>query len=187
MEMPEKIIANRLILERPYPVTFKLAEEMFAAVDLSRQTLRLWLPWVDATKTVEDEFSFLVTYCSDNWKNKSGFPYIIRKKDTNEFIGSIDLMKINEERKSGEIGYWLSDTAVGAGYMQEAVHALETEGFARGLNRIVIGNDTRNTRSVNVAMRCGYHLDGVMRQDRIDHISQQFIDSNVFSKLKFEL
>ncbi len=187
MEMPEKIISERLILERPFPASFELAEEIFAKVETSRSTLRLWLPWVDKTLRAEDEFTnYLATYCLDGWKNKSGFPYIIRLKDTNELIGGIDLMSVNEQSKSGEIGYYLCNSAVGFGYMQEAVKSLEKTAFEAGLNRIVIKNDTKNTRSVNVAKHCGYHLDGIMRQDRWSDISQELRDSNVFSKLKNE-
>ena len=185
MEMPEKIISERLILERPYPASFKLAEEIFAKVEDSRATLRLWLPWVDKTLRVEDEFiNYLHSYCIDCWEHKTGFPYIIRLKETNELIGSIDLMSVNEQRQSGEFGYYLFDSAVGFGYMQEAIKCLEEKAFELGLNRIVIKNDTKNTRSVNVAKRCGYHLDGVMRQDRWNDVTQTLRDTNVFSKLK---
>ena len=187
MEMPEKIASERLILERPYPVTFKLAEELFAKIESSRATLRLWLPWVDRTLRAEDEFTnYLAVYCLDNWKNKSGFPYIIRLKETNELIGGIDLMSVDEQVKSGEIGYYLFDSAVGFGYMQEALKCLEEKAFEIGLNRLVIKNDTENTRSVNVAKRSSYHLDGVMRQDRWNTISEKTGDTNVFSKLKAE-
>lgn len=185
MEMPEKITSERLVLERPYP-SFDLAKEIFALVELSRNTLRLWLPWVDTTIRAEDEFAFLNNYCVSGWENKSGFPYVIRLASTKELLGTIDLMKVDEQHKSGEIGYWLSDSAVGFGYMQEAVRCLEKVAFEQGLNRIVIRNDTRNIRSANVAKRCDYHLDGIMRQDRWDNISQQLVDTNVFSKLKSE-
>ena len=185
MDMPEKIISERLVLERPFPASFKLAEEIFAKIEESRSTLRLWLPWVDKTLRAEDEFTnYLATYCLDCWKNKSGFPYIIRLKDTNELIGSIDLMSVDEQSKSGEIGYYLFDSAVGFGYMQEAVKSLEKTAFETGLNRIVIKNDTDNIRSVNVAKNCGYHLDGIMRQDKWNDIAQKLRNTNVFSKLK---
>ena len=185
MEMPEKIESERLIIERPYPPTFDLANEIFAKVEASRATLRLWLPWVDKTLSAEDEFSnYLTSYSLECWENKSGFPYIIRLKNTNELIGSIDLMDIDEQSKSAEIGYYLFESAVGFGYMQEAVKCLENNAFETVLNRIVIKTDTTNTRSTNVAKRCGYHLDGVMRQDKWNDITQKFADTNVFSKLK---
>lgn len=188
MEMPEKIISERLILERPYPISFELAEEIFNKVEESCSNLRLWLPWVDRTLRPEDEFAnYLATYSLENWKNKTGFPYLIRLKNTNELIGSIDLMSVHETNKSGEIGYYLFDFAVGFGYMKEAVLSLEKVAFENGLNRIMIKNDPKNLRSVNVAKACGYHLDGVMRQDRWNEVLQQLEDTNVFSKLKSEV
>ena len=93
---------------------------------------------------------------------------------------------VSDENKSGEIGYWLADDAVGHGYMQEAIRALESEAFKAGLNRIVIGNDTQNVRSAHVAKRCGYVLEGIMRQDAWDGYHKRFRDCNIWSKLKSE-
>ena len=171
---------------RPFPPTFELAEEIFEKIDLSRKTLRDWLPWVDGTKSPEDNFIGWVVSQARKWKEGKGFAYLIRSKETKAILGAIDLMDCNETHKSGEIGYWMSDDAVGHGYMTEAVRALESKAFQHGFNRVVIKNDTQNTRSVNVPKRCGYHLDGVLRQERWDARWQSFRDSNVWSKLKSE-
>ena len=93
-------------------------------------------------------------------------------------------MEVNQKHKSGEIGFWLSKNARGKGYMTEAVKALEAEAFKQGLNRIVIRNDIENLPSVNVAKNAGYHLDGVMRQERFSEAKNRFRDSNIWSKLK---
>lgn len=185
LKMPNKIEAQRIVLMRPYPPTFKLAKEIFEKIELSRSTLRDWLPWVDKTKRPEDNYTvWLVGHVLKNWEAGTGFAYIIRDKETKALLGAVDLMGCHETHKSGEIGYWMSDDAVGHGYMSEAVRALESEAFRQGINRIIIRNDTRNTRSANVAKRCGYQLDGIMRQDRWDERWQSFVDSNVWSKLK---
>ena len=187
LNMPEKIESERIVLVRPYPATFELAKEIFEKVDLSRKTLRDWLPWVDGTKTPEDEYmGWLVDLCEKHWKEGCGFAYLIRHKKKKAVLGAIDLMRYIEQNKSAEIGYWLSDDAVGHGYVTEAVHALESVGFKKGLNRIVIANDAKNTRSVNVAKRCGYHLDGVMRKEQWSERWKSFRDHNVWSKLKSE-
>ena len=68
--------------------------------------------------------------------------------------------------------------------MKEAVLALETEAFKAGINRIVIKNDTQNSRSMRVAEQCGYVLEGVMRQDAWDEYHQRLRDTNVWAKLK---
>ena len=186
MNFPEQITSERLVLKRPFPATFNIAQELFTLVEESRQTLREWLPWVDKTHSPEDEFSYLTNWCQKHWEENSGYAYLIHEKVTDKIIGSVDIFKVSDENKSGEIGYWLTDSAVGHGYMQEAVHALESTAFVAGLNRIVIGNDTQNLRSVNVAKRAGYHLDGVLRQDAWDDFHQRFRDTNVWSKLKSE-
>lgn len=187
MQLPEQIESERIILKHPLKPTFKLAEELYAIVDKSRNTLREWLPWVDKTNSVEDEFTgFLVGSCQKNWEEGCGFAYILYQKETNQILGIVDLFQINEKNQSAEIGYWLSDDATGHGYMQEAVRALESEAFQNGLNRIIIRNDTLNMRSAHVAERCGYILEGVMRQDCWDDYHQHLRDTNIWSKLKSE-
>ena len=185
MQLSEQIESERLILKHPLNPTFELAKELYAVVDESRETIREWLPWVDKTNSPEDEFSgYLMGLYKKNWDNKTGCAYLIYHKETNRFLGVVDLMHISEENKSGEIGYWLGDKATGHGYMQEAVRALETEAFQAGINRIVIRNDTQNLRSARVAEKAGYTLEGIMRQDAWDDYHKRLRDTNIWSKLK---
>ena len=148
---PKQIKSERIMLIRPFPPTFNLAKEIFKKVDLSRKTLREWLSWVDSTKQPEDRYGWL-DGVQKNWEIRVGFAYLIRDKKTQALLGVIDLMDCNEKHKSAEIGYWLSDNAVGHGYMAEAVKALEIVAFKKGLNRIIIRTDTQNKRSDNVSV-----------------------------------
>lgn len=187
MQLPEQIESERIILKHPINPTFELAETLYKIVDESRETLREWLPWVDKTNSSEDEFAgFFIEIYQKNWKEGSGVTYLIYQKETNQILGIVDLFQINEKNQSAEIGYWLSDDATGHGYMQEAVRALESEAFQNGVNRIIIRNDTLNMRSAHVAERCGYILEGVMRQDCWDDYHQHLRDTNIWSKLKSE-
>lgn len=68
--------------------------------------------------------------------------------------------------------------------MQEAVSLLEKEFFEQGINRIVIKTDILNVKSANVAQRCGYILEGVLRQESFSKNEQRYRDINVFSKLR---
>lgn len=185
MELPKKIISQRLILKYPEP-TFELAKQVYKVMDKSRNTLREWLDWVDKTNSPEDEYNGFFMIQKKHREEKSGFGYIIYHKETKKILGSVDLMNISEKKKSGEIGFWLSDDAVGHGYMLEAVIALEGRAFKEGLNRIYIRNDTKNIRSIHVAQKAKYVLDGVMRQDFWDNYHKCFRDTNVWSKLRAE-
>lgn len=171
---------------RPYPPTPELAKEIFEKVDLSRNTLREWLSWVDDTKSPKDRYSWLLNGAQKNWENGEGYAYLIRDKKTSSLLGVIDLLDYNKKHKSAEIGYWLSNDAVGYGYMSEAIKALESTAFKKGLNRITIRTDTQNVRSDNVAQNCGYHLEGTLRSSRWDERHKRFSDIHIWSKLKSE-
>ncbi|MBP5616025.1 MAG: GNAT family N-acetyltransferase [Alphaproteobacteria bacterium] len=187
MDFAPLIQTPRLVLKRPYPVTFALAEEIYEAVDASREHIAEWLPWASTMNSAEDEFVYLKNYCEKKWDEQTGFAYMIRRLDNDEFLGMIDLVHINHKFFSTEIGYWLKQSACGFGYMTEAVLGLEKEAFRQGFHRIVIGTDVKNLKSASVAKNAGYHLDGVLRNDRFDESKNIFCDSNVWSKLKTEV
>lgn len=185
MKLAEQIETQRVVLVGLKKPTFELAEALYAVVDKTRDTIREWLPWPDKTHSAEDEYTnYLVNWCQDHWENEKGFAYIITSKETKQILGCIDIFHISQEDKSGEIGYWLAKDAQGYGYMQEAVRALEREAFEAGINRIIIRNDTKNLRSARVAERCGYVLEGIMRQDAWDEYHQRLRDTNLWAKLK---
>lgn len=185
MDFPFQIKTERLVLERPFPATFELAEELYDVVNQSRAHLAEWLPWAETLNSAEDEFVCLKSY-EQKWNEQTGFAYLIRKKDTGELLGVVDLVHVNQKYMSTEIGYWLKESACGHGYMTEAVLGLEKEAFKQGFHRIVIGNDTENLKSANVAKNAGYHLDGIMRDDRFSTAKNRFRSSNVWSKLASE-
>lgn len=183
MDMPQTIATPRLSLERPHPSSFALAAEIFAAVDRSRANLHRWAPFCDKILRPEDEFLFLAGPCDKGWETRRSFLYLVRLAATREFAGTVTLRNVDDANRSGEIGYWLDDARVGRGYMREAVTALERAAFAAGLHRAFIRNDTRNIRSVNVALATGHRLEGVLRHDRFDSATGAFADTNVFSRL----
>lgn len=185
MDFPEKIEGERIILKRSYP-TFHLAEKLFNVVDNSRETLGEWLPWVDTTKTPEDEFNYLKDWCFKHWEDGVGYAYVIHNKENQDILGCIDIFHVNEEHASGEIGYWLAQQHTGKGYMIEALTTFENVIFSVGINRIQIRNDVLNDRSVAVTKRCKYHLDGTMRQDAWDGKHSRYRDTYIWSKLKSE-
>ncbi len=185
MSFPEKIDGERIVLERAVP-TFALATELLELVDESRDDLLPWLSWAEKNTAPEDEYGYLLNWCDKHWQDDEGYAYVIRKKADGKLLGTVDFMKIDREWKCGEIGYWLRSSEVGNGYMHEAVALLEKEVFKQDFNRIVITNDTRNIRSANVAKRAGYHLDGVLRQDKISEVEKIFVSTNIWSKLKEE-
>ena len=180
-----QIESERIILKHPTKPTFQLAEEFYAIVDQSRKNLDEWLGWVHKTNSAEDEFlNFFINWSQKRWEEGTGFVYLIYQKESNEILGTVDLCHVDDKSQSGQLEYWLSDKAVGHGYMQEAIRALEDKAFQAGINRIMIMNDPQNVRSVHVAQKCGYTLEGVMRQNVWDGYHKRLADTNIWAKLK---
>jgi RimJ/RimL family protein N-acetyltransferase len=69
--------------------------------------------------------------------------------------------------------------------MSEAVGIIERELFlVRGLNRIQIKCDERNVASIGVAKKCGFLLEGTLREDDFSEFHNSFRNTHIFSKLK---
>ncbi|OHX15365.1 hypothetical protein BI343_03200 [Chromobacterium amazonense] len=138
------------------------AERLFALIDESRQTLRAWLPWVDATRSVEDSRQFLAGI-ADGQRNGAACAAWLIESD-GELAGCIDIHGISALHRSGYLGYWLADRFVGRGLMRGAAALALDIGFGEwGLNRIAILAGVENARSRAVAERLGFSLEGVQR------------------------
>ncbi len=83
-----------------------------------------------------------------------------------EAAGGIHL-RLQQDVHAGaaEIGYWLSETHWGRGLMTEAVTAVTAHGFEHlDLRRIHAEVFARNPASARVLEKCGYTLEGRLRQ-----------------------
>jgi len=186
MYMPQIIENDDIVLEIPLDANQELTKEIYTEVIDTLEMLQPWLPWAKDGYSMENEKQFLTEQCQKRYHEQSGFAYLIRDKSTHKFCGVVDIIKVDDNAKMGEIGYWLAKSAQGKGYMTKAVMLLEKTAFENGFNRMEIRNDPQNQNSVNVAKRAGYHLDGVLRQDRWNPHYKRFADTNVWSKLKSE-
>ncbi len=172
---------KRLVLKRTKPEKL-MAQEMFALVNKNREHLRLWLPWVDATKTIEDTINYLTSKETDfETHQKVEYGIYIGPK----YIGNIAMFGLNWTDRSGEIGYWIDADYQGKGYMTEAVQLLEKYFFEEcELNRIVIRCSEHNGASNQVAKKCGYTFEGRLRQASYSTFLGTYYDAIVYSKLQ---
>jgi RimJ/RimL family protein N-acetyltransferase len=177
-DFPEIIKDGDIELRRVAP-TFELAKELLEIVDRNRARLARWLPWVDGIKTPEDEYGGLKHIYEKEWA------YFIFQNG--KIVGSVGFVERDEKSKSLEIGYWLDQAVSGRGIMTRVVKMLEDMVFGLGneWNRIQIKCDALNEKSQNVAKRCGYVYEGILRQS-CPYNDGSLGDSMVFSKLKSE-
>ena len=181
--MRENISGKRIKLKRPV-FNIENAKVIYSVINRCRDVFSPWLDWANGTNSADDTLKFLEK-ADDDWKNNTQFVYEIHVGE--KFAGLISAINIVRQHKRAEIGYWLGTENTGKGFMAEAVSLLEKELFADGFNRIVIQTDVLNAKSAGVAKRCGYILEGVLRQERYSERLGRFRDTNVFSKLKADL
>lgn len=178
-----EIVGEKVVLKITKP-TLQMAKTMFKVVDTNRKHLKPWLAWEKLTKKVEDTLKYLF---DKEEKTKLGQKVEYGIYVNNNYIGNIGVFDIDKEKKSAEIGYWLSKESTGNGYMAEAVKIIENEFFENfQLNRLQIKCDEQNKASIGVAKKCRYKLEGKHREDSYSEYFKGFRNTLVFSKLKSE-
>ncbi|OQS09526.1 hypothetical protein B0T37_13985 [Chromobacterium violaceum] len=174
------IVQKRIVLLPPDIIH---AGRLFALIDQSRDTLRAWLPWVDATRNEEDSRQFLAGV-AEGARNGSVCASWLIERD-GELAGCIDIHGISKLHRSGFLGYWLADRFVGKGVMSEAAAQALDIGFgALELNRIVIVAGVENVRSRAVAESLGFVREGVQREGL--HLDGRYHDACQYSMLAGE-
>ena len=158
------------------------ADELFALVDRNRAYLREWLPWLDATTTVDDERAFVRTSL-EGFAAGTTIEFAIWHRG--RISGGIGLHFIDEVNRSGEIGYWVSEDLQGRGLVTRACGAVLDHAFGNlGLNRAVMRVDVGNIRSRAIPERLGFTQEGVTRQS--DWLYTRFRDMVLYSILAGE-
>lgn len=158
------------------------AEALFRLTDQNRAHLRQWLPWVDATRSVEDTLGFIRATQKQFGKN-NGFQTALLVRG--EVAGVIGHQRIDWENRSTSVGYWLAEPFEGKGFMTQACRAYIDHAFGElRLNRVEIRAATQNQRSRAIPERFGFQLEGVIRQ--AEWLYDRFVDHAAYGLLREE-
>lgn len=84
-------------------------------------------------------------------------------------IGTLHLHSISHWNHKLELGYWIAKKFEGQGYVSEALQCVEDEARRQGFHRIEIKCNADNIRSVNLANKNGFLLEGTGRQDCVEN------------------
>lgn len=181
-DFPESFETGRLLIRSPLPGD---GAELFAAVRDSRKELEPWMPWVNHHRTPGDSEES-ARRARVGFLERSELRMHLFLKDTNTFVGSSGLHRIDWEVPRFEIGYWLRTSFTGRGYMTEAVRGVAAFAFDElEAKRVEIKCDPKNTKSVRVAERCGFRLEGELRNSEKSP-SGELRNTLVFSMLPEE-
>jgi RimJ/RimL family protein N-acetyltransferase len=159
-ELPETLETERLILRSPTSGEGQAANE---AILESWDELHRWMPWAREPLSVAQ--------CEERIRElqakrlaRTALPMSMWLRDGGVFLGSADLHHLDWSVPSFEVGFWVRRTRQGRGYVTEAVRALTRYAFeVLGAERGEIRCSPRNSRSQGVAERCGFTLEGRLR------------------------
>ena len=163
LSMPRSFETGRLIIRAPRmpddpPRVNKAIAESF-------EELHRWMPWARTLPTLEDTTKHCVESIGKFERNEDFALYLFRRED-GAFVGGSGLHRFDLAVPKFEIGYWCRTSCVGRGYITEAVKGITRVAFDQlGARRVEIMMDARNLRSVAVAERAGFELEGVLRND----------------------
>ncbi len=141
------------------------APEIFNVIDSERETLRRWLPFIDATLTVADTENYIQSIESMP-VNSRDLVFLIRYQG--DFAGLIGLKSIDFNNKRAEIGYWLSKPFQRKGLVTDSVKGLIRLAFEKmGLHRIQIKCAVNNIQSKNIPRRLNFIFEGTERDGEL--------------------
>jgi ribosomal-protein-serine acetyltransferase len=156
------------------------AGEVFSLVDRDRDYLREWLPWVDATQTVDDILTF-IKFSLEQFASNKGFACGVWHE--RQFCGVIGTAKLDSLNRNAEIGYWLGRSFQGKGIMTAACRAIVTHLMDElDLHRVAIHCAKDNEKSAAVAQRLGFTEEGLAREATL--VDGTFHDMRRFAVLK---
>lgn len=175
--IPKTITGKKIQLKAR---TIDQAQDLYNLIDKNRDHLKLWMPWVEGTKSVEDSKKFL-QLMTDEWNEARVFDYSIYDIKTNKLIGSFGLHSINWSTKSCALGYWIDKDYEGKGCILEAVQLGEKLAYNLGFHRLIITCDRKNERSQKIPRILNYKLESL----QIDHsiFKNKYGDNLNFVKL----
>lgn len=181
LDIPDRLESERLWLRVPRPGDGAAINQ---AVRESFEELRPWLPWAATLPTVTESEEFARRSAVSHLAREA-FTWLLWSKQTGDLIGASGMHDLNWSVPSMQIGYWVRTSMAGQGYITEAVRTLTRFAFdVLGACRLEIRCDERNERSAAVARRAGFVLEGVLRNERRHHLSQELRNTMVFAAVK---
>lgn len=133
--------------------------------------------------TVNTTEQYLNSILEGNTEQKG---FIIAHKDTEKYIGQIDLFKMDWKNRSTELGIVIGiKEYLGNGYGTEAIKVLQDFVFNRlNLNRLQLEVHDFNERAYRCYLKCGFKEEGRLREKNFVH--GRYSDTIYMSILKRE-
>lgn len=175
----------------PYLIGKRIILRDYRREDL--EPIRKWVNDPEVTDYLSDIFLYphaviqtenFVNAMMEGKGDTKGF--IIADRETEEYIGQIDLFHFDWKNRSAELGIVIGrKELLGKGYGSEAILLLERFVFERlNLNRLELRVYDYNVRAYRAYLKCGFKEEGRLREKRF--MNGRYVDVILMSLLKKE-
>jgi RimJ/RimL family protein N-acetyltransferase len=164
-EISTRLETERLYL-RPYQISDAL---MYLAVGVRNRAHLARYEADNPLRTITDEVEAanLIRDFIAEWEKGTAYFWGAFDKQTEEFVAQIYIGLADRALPAYELGYVADCEHEGRGYVTEAARAAMGFTFERlQAHRISLHCDETNVRSARVAERCGFTLEGRIREDK---------------------
>ena len=157
-----RIETDRLVLRAPHR---KDHAEWAKVREESRKHLERWEPTWSEHEFTPRSYRRRVRWYREGAKSDSSYSFFVRTKKDDRLIGGVTLDAVRRgTTQRAVLGYWLSASETGHGYMTEAVRAAVNYAFTKlNLHRIEAASIPENVDSIRVLERTGFEREGYMR------------------------
>ena len=153
-----------------------------AAISETLDELVEWLPWAHAAHSRADSKQYL-RHTRITYRERSAVEVALCSRDDGQLVGMASLHRIDWQRASAGVGYWVRRTRWGKGYATEGAGALVAYGLRElDLHRLEAHVATSNFASQRVVEKIGFHREGVARG--IEQINGRYLDHIQYSRLR---
>lgn len=155
------------------------APALFALVDAHRQSLRTWLPWVDATTRVSHSQKFIAEALRDREKTRA---FAAGIWSSSQLVGVIWHNRIDWAHRVAFPAYWLVPAAEGHGIMRAACQVVITHAFAQlRVDRVIVAVATENRRAAALVKRLGFTQISTLK--KAEWLYDHFVDHHIYQLL----
>ncbi|MDQ3394186.1 MAG: GNAT family N-acetyltransferase [Bacteroidota bacterium] len=162
-KVPSAIETQRLLLKKYQSGDGK---NFFRLMQQNRSRLKDSFPISLAASDTEENAELWVQKKVKGWLEGTMYSFAIVDNASGAYIGDSIIKNIDWKIPKAEIGYCITKEFEGRGLMQEVLWALNEFAFETlGFERLYLKIAVINSRSSKLAERCGYKLEGVLKND----------------------
>lgn len=158
--------------------------EYFAMIRKNKEHLAQVMPDFVLALKDEEEAEILIRHWMADWAARNKFCLGMWEKDEGGFAGEIFIQGMDWEVPVIELGYYADVNHQGRGLVSEAVGAALDFIFRDlGAHKVCITCDDANVKSHRVAERCGFVVEGLLR-DQKKRPDGTYISSKFYGMLR---